>query len=123
MEILEVVGNVSDGFMTKVVAFLGIAGLVLITVEMFGTMFAWGPRTKFWASFSLGPAYAMLAYWCEMVDVKLHADDLSEMSTWGHAARHWVGVAFIGFLAVMLAKWLHDKGLMGKLTGMLTKKA
>lgn len=116
---MEILGNLSDKMGSILVGFSTIALVVLALTEVLGTTFGFSGKRKALLSFVLGPAFAMLAYWTELVDVPLHGDDLSALSTLEHKARHWVGVAFLGFASTVLAKVVHDgvtgAGLTGKL--------
>ena len=123
---MEILANLSDKMGSILVGFSTIALVVLALVELIGTTFELSARKKLLLSFGLGPGFALLAYWTELVDVPLHGDDLSEFSVLGHKVRHWVGVAFLGFASTVLAKVIHDVGVVGSVkeaaAKLLTKK-
>ena len=107
-----IAGALSDKLGSILTGWGTLALIVIATVEALGQLPALKER-RLLMSMILGPAFGLAAYWIGLVDVPLHGefapvDDTDEI-------RHLAGAAFLGFASTILAKMMHDVGIVGTL--------
>jgi hypothetical protein len=107
-----IAGVLSDKLGSILTGWATLPIIVLATVEALGQAARLKDR-KMMMSMILGPLFGYAAYWIGLVDVPLHGafapvDDTDEI-------RHVAGAAFLGFSSTMIAKVVHDIGIVGTL--------